>query len=463
MTVSYTRDIANGGKFVCFWRVLIRWKGSLYKLIWQDLLCYCVLFALINYIHMHALPTHMQLVLQKLKGYLSANVSMFPVPFVLSFFVDQVATKWWHQYQMVPSPDTLGIYTNAAIPGKDEKSRMVRRTIVRYAILSLVLTLRGISTRVKKRFPTIKHVQEAGLILEEEKIHYDRLDSQFTANNWLPLVWAANIANHARNINKVSSDQCLRLVVSELTAHRDKLGTLVGYDLVSIPLVYTQTMVVVVLSYLIITLFSYQPTIDENGYSFSGLTISSLTNFIIYVGLMKVATVMLNPFGEDDDDFELNATIDRHMKAAYMIVDEMHEEEPEVVKDAFWDEIVPKELPYTVGSAGFRKLDPHCVDNETQQTTTQAKSKISRIKSLKGMDWMRSFKETKRNRDNLYSKSMKKSSEDLNDRSIGFVNKAFDSSQDNIRVDDSEIYDFPDTTRPLSEVQRPSTSNQYPR
>lgn len=371
MTVSYTSDIANGGKFVCFWRVLIRWRGSLYKLIWQDLLWYCVLFAATSYLHTYALSAPLQHLMQRVRGYVSTNFSMFPVPFVLSFFVDQVATKWWHQYNLLPSPDTLAIYTNATIPGRDDQSRLMRRTIVRYAVLSLVLTLRNISVRIKKRFPTIKHVQEAGLILEDETIHYVKLEEQVTANNWMPLVWAANVATHARTLQKVSSDQCLRLLISELTAHRDKLGTLVGYDLVNIPLVYTQTMVVVVISYVLITLVSHQP-----GFSGPDFTVSSLVDFIIFVGLMKVATVMLNPFGEDDDDFELNATVDRHITAAYMIVDEMHEEEPEVVKDTYWDEIVPKELPYTVGSVEYRRCDPN-VYEEPSQTKKQEGKKFS--------------------------------------------------------------------------------------
>ena len=41
-------------------------------------------------------------------------------------------------------------------------------------------------------------------------------------------------------------------------------------------------------------------------------------------------------------------------KVAYLIVDEMHAEHPELVKDAFWDEGVPEELPYTLASEEFR-------------------------------------------------------------------------------------------------------------
>lgn len=45
-------------------------------------------------------------------------------------------------------------------------------------------------------------------------------------------------------------------------------------------------------------------------------------------------------------------------KAAYMIVDEMHEEHPELLKDQYWDEVVPKDLPYTVASEHYRREEP---------------------------------------------------------------------------------------------------------
>lgn len=41
-----------------------------------------------------------------------------------------------------------------------------------------------------------------------------------------------------------------------------------------------------------------------------------------------------------------------------MIVDEMHEEHPELLKDQYWEEVVPKDLPYTVASEHYRKNEP---------------------------------------------------------------------------------------------------------
>ena len=43
---------------------------------------------------------------------------------------------------------------------------------------------------------------------------------------------------------------------------------------------------------------------------------------------------------------------------SYLIVDEMHHEHPELIKDQYWDEVFPAELPYTDTAEQFREQHP---------------------------------------------------------------------------------------------------------
>lgn len=47
---------------------------------------------------------------------------------------------------------------------QNERQRLMRRNIVRYAVLAYVITLQRISLRVKKRFPSWQHVVDSGKI-----------------------------------------------------------------------------------------------------------------------------------------------------------------------------------------------------------------------------------------------------------------------------------------------------------
>jgi hypothetical protein len=41
-----------------------------------------------------------------------------------------------------------------------------------------------------------------------------------------------------------------------------------------------------------------------------------------------------------------------------MVVDEMHEEHPELLRDQYWEQVVPAVLPYNVAAGNFRRKEP---------------------------------------------------------------------------------------------------------
>ncbi|KAK6040646.1 hypothetical protein COOONC_21848 [Cooperia oncophora] len=63
----------------------------------------------------------------------------------------------------------------------------------------------------------------------------------------------------------------------------------------------------------------------------------TILQFIFLVGWMKVAETLLNPLGEDDDDFECNFLIDKNIATGLAIVDETYDKCPELMPDRFMD------------------------------------------------------------------------------------------------------------------------------
>ncbi|XP_024942206.1 uncharacterized protein LOC107269279 isoform X2 [Cephus cinctus] len=341
------------------------WRGSVYKLIWRELLVYLLAYYVINLTYRYALNEHQQRIFERIRYYFGNSSESIPMSFVLGFYVSLVVKRWWEQYKLLPWPDNLALFISAAIPGNDERGRLMRRNIVRYAVLAYVITLQRISLRVKRRFPTLQHIVDVGLMMESEKKIFEMMNKKAAMSKyWMPLVWATNIINRARKEALITSDQVVQTLLVELSDIRKRLGALIGYDTVCVPLVYTQVVTLSLYAYFFAALLGRQ-FIDrqETGsgkYEEPDMYFPFFTalQFCFYVGWLKVAEVLINPFGEDDDDIELNWLIDRHIKAGYMIVDEMHEEHPELLKDQYWDDVVPKDLPYTVASEQYRREEP---------------------------------------------------------------------------------------------------------
>lgn len=93
---------------------------------------------------------------------------------------------------------------------------MQRRNIIRYVCLTQVMVLRDISMRVRKRFPNLEAVKDAGknfgfqifqkiqslgYLLQHEKQQFESLKSDHP-KYWVPIQWAMMLVNEVRRQGK---------------------------------------------------------------------------------------------------------------------------------------------------------------------------------------------------------------------------------------------------------------------
>lgn len=95
-----------------------RWKGSIYKLLWLDIIIYLLLYFCINMIYRFALYDEDKKTFENLVRYCGKYANLIPLSFVLGFYVSLVMGRWWNQYKAIPYPDTLAILVGSLIKGK---------------------------------------------------------------------------------------------------------------------------------------------------------------------------------------------------------------------------------------------------------------------------------------------------------------------------------------------------------
>ena len=170
--------------------------------------------------------------------------------------------------------------------------------------------------------------------------------------------------NHTFVQGYIKEEGFVRDIENEISAIQGQLGTTINYDWVNLPVLYTQVVTLAVYSYFGFALLGRQwldPEKDIPGYSLKVdyyFPIFTVLQYLFYVGWLKVAEALMNPYGEDDDDFDMNFIVDRHIQVAFMMIDEVGQFPPHPVKDIHWDIGIPSELPYTVASLPFRGTVP---------------------------------------------------------------------------------------------------------
>jgi len=229
---------------------------------------------------------------------------------------------------------------------------------------------------------------DAGLLTLKELEQLDAMLAKTEGKHdisWLPIQWAQELARQCRFEKETLPEGPFLLMIHKaLVAITENNRTLYMYSWISIPLVYTQVVTMAVYSYFLAALFGRQylqpqeyvreggvyvradgpeyETADKKnlvGYDMHTFDMIipcfTLLEFLFYFGWLKVAESLINPFGDDDDDFETNYVIDRNLQLSYLMV-----EVPEIDhSDPFGEtNIPPTEMPHTISSLEYKDVGP---------------------------------------------------------------------------------------------------------
>ncbi|XGW08245.1 hypothetical protein V3C99_010948 [Haemonchus contortus] len=373
MTISYSDT---------FVRLLFRWKGSLWKAIWRHLLVFLFLYYSINVVYRFVMTQKQQELFVKYVVLFDSWTKEIPLTFLLGFYVAMIIRRWWDCCQLISWPDHLLYNVSALIRGHDPETRIIRKTIARYAILSSVLAWRSISLRVLTRYPTDEHLMDSGLITKEEMAIFKTIHVRVDPHQkwFVPINWIQTMMVRCFEKGTLGHTNELRVLLDALEKYRNGFFQLFIYDWIAIPLVYTQVSTISVYGYFAFALIGrqfpsqneYRETVDMY------VPIFTILQFLFFVGWLKVGEDLMFPFGADDEDFEFNYILERNLEMAYLIVDELHNQVPPVYVESLDDKV---ELMHT-------KASIHLSNHPQRQHLRKYKMKpdamqISRDPSLK--------------------------------------------------------------------------------
>ncbi|CAI5453047.1 unnamed protein product [Caenorhabditis angaria] len=342
MTISYDEEFSS---------LMLRWRGSIWKAVLKDLIGFYILYYIVLAAQYYFLDEPGKEYFSGWIAWCEIGSTYIPLSFSLGFFVSVIVARWWEQFNWISWPDKLMLMVAACIPG--EENLIVRQTIARWSTLQAAIAWAGISVRTLKRFPTERHMVAAKIMTEEEYDLYMNLDAP--QGKWfVPTIWIINLIKQQLKKGVIDSVQ-MEMLLKHVYSYRDGFAMLFVYDWIKVPLVYTQVVAIATYGYFFICLIGRQPKLDQKSMEKEiAILFPIFTTFqmLFYIGWLKVGQYLMNPFGEDDDDFELNYVIDRNTAVAHMMATELADQLPSI------DQPMYPTIPHTRASFKIQDVIP---------------------------------------------------------------------------------------------------------
>lgn len=151
MTISYSGNLV---------KLLMRWKGSIWRAVWRELIVYLVIFYFLRFMYLSGFDIlapshdtaanwryswlflcvathrkHFETICKMCNGYCKE----IPLTFLLGFYVSNMVSRWWKQFESLSWPEDLVATVCNVIPSNDEESQQRRHQFARYLNLAAVL------------------------------------------------------------------------------------------------------------------------------------------------------------------------------------------------------------------------------------------------------------------------------------------------------------------------------------
>ena len=169
MTVPYNEHMSTK-QYFRFFRLLFRWDGSFYKLIVKQFTIYFVMSMLFHIVPSFFLTTKQRewfgefcMQVGRMSGLVVGSVVI-----ALGFFIQQVYKRYCYTFLQVPWPDGFAFLVSVNVRGQDQRGRLLRRTMVRYTVASIIVVWMNFSDRIQEHFPDLESLIVAGFLTENE-------------------------------------------------------------------------------------------------------------------------------------------------------------------------------------------------------------------------------------------------------------------------------------------------------
>lgn len=344
-SIAIKKVAPDARKFGESLKILFTWKSSIYQMLWKHVVLYYAIYVALSLLERFALSEDAREVFKKVAKRCAEHSSSINLAIMLGFFTSTAIQRLFTTLITMPGTySTTAIFSMALKPNVPECRQMIA-TFARWQLLSWVLMFRVVCKPLRRIFPDLVSLQRAGLVLPAEKV---LLEQEEASGNDAPkslivIEWTLMLLRECQEKKYYFYEPNVLKCVEVLMVYKKKCSNTIKFGLYNIPRALIQTVVIAVYSLGVMTILGRGLSKGGSGYGNDDdvlqviadfFPLLPLLHFFVYLSWLTLGRAAVNPFGDDDSDFDIPKMIVDHIEDSKRLLALYDKKMPAVFQDA---------------------------------------------------------------------------------------------------------------------------------
>ncbi|XP_046447356.1 bestrophin-2-like isoform X1 [Daphnia pulex] len=301
-------------------RVLLRWRGSIYKKIWKQLLVYYLLYYMLTILHNFVLDEDGKTAFVALAKYCNKNSNSINLMIMLTFFTTTAMQRLFALQTMIPGTAKVITYFILSLKQNLPEGPVIVEQFARWAVLAWILTFRVVCKPLRKMFPDMISLQMAGIIKEKERIILERVETERnkTPRALMVIDWMFLLLKECSIQNRFMENSNFLKCADAVMVFKKNCGNTIKIATKNIPCALIQAVIIVVYTYGLVTLMARNVE-EASSCEFLEVVVNYFPvipsmQFFIFLIWLNFGRVAVNPFGADEDDIDVKLLLENHIQ-----------------------------------------------------------------------------------------------------------------------------------------------------
>ncbi|XP_046636057.1 bestrophin-4-like [Daphnia pulicaria] len=317
----------NGNNFTGNLALLLRWKRSVYQLLWKHMIVYGIVFISLSILYKHLLNEtgrkNFRVIAEHCTGY-SRSINLM---IMLGFFTSTAMQRLFTMQTTIPGTAKSITLFISSLKSDIPEGPMIIEQFVRWQLLSWILCFRLVCRPLRKQYPDLFALESAGLLTEEERnvLEDPHKTDPTTPRPLVVIDWILLLLKETFLQERFFMDFNYLKNVDILMAYKKSCGNTIKFANQNISPALVQAVILAVYCFGCVTVMARTFTKEEEAPTshvlIAYVPLMPAMQFFIYFSWLCFGKAAVDPFGDDEDDINVKDLVKSHIENAKRLKD----------------------------------------------------------------------------------------------------------------------------------------------